>query len=190
MRRLFLAAIALALCTGVAFLLRSSAHQDSFPNFDTKSEKSAVQNDAAFRDGFYQGGLAAGRGNPVHIASGRWVSEAGQAGFTLGYQQAYIESFRARHQPATATNGAFRDGLYLGALAAKRGEEPRIAEGRWSSQPDRASFTYCGSSSRRQPHTLMTGKRVVGHVAQLRTARQEYGPQTGPLHRGQARIAV
>jgi len=74
MRRLFLAAIALALCTGVAFLLRSSAHQDSFPNFDTKSENSAVQNDAAFRDGFYQGGLAAKRGNPVHIASGRWVT--------------------------------------------------------------------------------------------------------------------
>ena len=141
MRRLFLAAIALALCTGVAFLLRSSAHQDSFPNFDTKSENSAVQNDAAFRDGFYQGGLAAGRGNPVHIARGRWVTEADQAGFTLGYQQAYIESFRAKHQAATATNGAFRDGLYLGTLAAKRGEEPRIAEGRWSSQPDRASFT-------------------------------------------------
>ena len=141
MRRLFLAAIALALCTGVGFLLRSTVHQDSFPNLDTKSENSAVQNGAAFRDGFYQGGLAAKRGNPVRIASGRWVTEADQAGFTFGYQQAYIECLRASHQAATATDGAFRDGLYLGGLAAQRGEEPRIAEGRWSSQSDRASFT-------------------------------------------------
>lgn len=39
------------------------------------------------------------------------------------------------------TGAAFRDGLYLGALAAKRGEESHIAEGRWSSQADRISFT-------------------------------------------------
>ena len=148
MRRLFLAAIALALCTGVAFLLRSSAHQDSFPNFDTKSENSAVQNDAAFRDGFYQGGLAAKRGNPVHIASGRWVTEADQAGFTLGYQQAYIESFRANHQAATAT--------YHGRALVKPAR-PRFVHG-WVSA--RIRPTYCGSSSRRQPHPLLTGKRL------------------------------
>jgi hypothetical protein len=141
MRRLFLATIVLALCAGVAFLLRSPAHQDSFPKLDTKLDNSAVQNGAAFRDGFYQGGLAAKRGNPIHIASGRWVTEADQAGFTFGYLQAYIECFKANHQATMATNAAFRDGLYLGGLAAQRGEEPRIAEGRWSSQPDRASFT-------------------------------------------------
>ncbi len=39
------------------------------------------------------------------------------------------------------TRAAFRDGLYLGGLAARRGEEPHISEGRWSNQADRTSFT-------------------------------------------------
>jgi hypothetical protein len=44
------------------------------------------------------------------------------------------------NNPAQA-RAAFRDGLYLGGLAAKRGEEPHISEGRWSNQEDRALFT-------------------------------------------------
>jgi hypothetical protein len=136
MRRLFLSAMVLTLCAGVAFLLRSAAHQDSFPNL----HNNAVQAGAAFRDGLYQGGLAGKRGTAIHIASGRWATEADQAGFTAGYQRAYIESFNADRQAALATDAAFRDGLYLGGLAAKRGEEPRISEGRWSNQADRASF--------------------------------------------------
>ena len=39
------------------------------------------------------------------------------------------------------TRAAFRDGLYLGRLAAQRGEEPHISEGRWSNQADRVLFT-------------------------------------------------
>ena len=39
------------------------------------------------------------------------------------------------------TGAAFRDGLYLDGLAAKRGEEPHISEGRWSNPADRMSFT-------------------------------------------------
>jgi len=39
-----------------------------------------------------------------------------------------------------ATNGAFRDGLHLGKLAAKNGEEPRVAVGRWVKDEDRAAF--------------------------------------------------
>jgi hypothetical protein len=39
------------------------------------------------------------------------------------------------------TRAAFRDGLYLGALAAQRGEEPHVSEGRWSNQADRTLFT-------------------------------------------------
>jgi hypothetical protein len=39
------------------------------------------------------------------------------------------------------TGAAFRDGLYLGGLAARRGEESHISEGRWSNQADRSSFT-------------------------------------------------
>jgi hypothetical protein len=40
-----------------------------------------------------------------------------------------------------ATNGAFRDGLYLGKLAAQGGAEPHVAIGRWTTAEDRASFT-------------------------------------------------
>ena len=40
-----------------------------------------------------------------------------------------------------ATDAAFRDGRYLGKLAAERGESPHIAVGRWATAADRASFT-------------------------------------------------
>ncbi len=39
------------------------------------------------------------------------------------------------------TSGPFRDGLYLGELAAARGSAPHIAFGRWAADKDRASFT-------------------------------------------------
>jgi hypothetical protein len=39
-----------------------------------------------------------------------------------------------------ATNGAFRDGAYLGKLAADRGEQPHIAFGRWRDILDRKAF--------------------------------------------------
>jgi len=39
-----------------------------------------------------------------------------------------------------AADGAFRDGLYLGQLAAEHGRSVRPAIGRWSSQQDRAMF--------------------------------------------------
>jgi hypothetical protein len=38
------------------------------------------------------------------------------------------------------TTGAFRDGLYLGKLAAKNGDEPRITTARWSRDEDREAF--------------------------------------------------
>jgi hypothetical protein len=41
---------------------------------------------------------------------------------------------------AQITDGAFRDGLYLGSLAAERGAEPHAAIGRWATQEDRSSF--------------------------------------------------
>jgi hypothetical protein len=39
-----------------------------------------------------------------------------------------------------ATDGAFRDGLYLGKLAAELGQAPRPATGRWSTDRDRSLF--------------------------------------------------
>ena len=38
-------------------------------------------------------------------------------------------------------DGAFRDGLYLGKLAAQSGQPLRPAIGRWSTERDRATFT-------------------------------------------------
>ena len=39
-----------------------------------------------------------------------------------------------------ANDGAFRDGLYLGKLAARSGQQSRLAIGRWSTQQDRSQF--------------------------------------------------
>jgi hypothetical protein len=41
---------------------------------------------------------------------------------------------------AQTTDGAFRDGLYLGRLAAEHGSKPHVASGRWSTLEDRVSF--------------------------------------------------
>jgi hypothetical protein len=38
-------------------------------------------------------------------------------------------------------DGAFRDGLYLGKLAAASGQPMSLAVGRWSTDQDRAMFT-------------------------------------------------
>lgn len=40
-----------------------------------------------------------------------------------------------------AADGAFRDGLYLGKLAAENGLPLRPAIGRWSTEQDRSMFT-------------------------------------------------
>jgi hypothetical protein len=39
------------------------------------------------------------------------------------------------------TDGAYRDGLFLGKFAADRGDAPHFAVGRWSTVAERASFT-------------------------------------------------
>lgn len=39
-----------------------------------------------------------------------------------------------------ATDGAYRDGLYMGRLAAQHGQAQSPQTGRWSSQHDRTSF--------------------------------------------------
>ena len=42
---------------------------------------------------------------------------------------------------AQINDGAFRDGLDLGRLAAERGAEPHVASGRWATPQDRSSFS-------------------------------------------------
>jgi len=57
-----------------------------------------------------------------------------------------LYSDRHDHRPAAndvaqITDGAFRDGWYLGRLAAESGSEPHVAVGRWAAAEDRSSFT-------------------------------------------------
>jgi hypothetical protein len=47
---------------------------------------------------------------------------------------------RQRLDAQTATDGAFRDGLYLGRRAAESQQPLRPPVGRWSSDRDRSSF--------------------------------------------------
>jgi hypothetical protein len=59
---------------------------------------------------------------------------------------AMLES-RPSHEPNPSAearlegDGAFRDGLYLGKLAAESGEPQHPAIARWSTEQDRATFT-------------------------------------------------
>lgn len=93
MRRLFLFAIVLTLCAGVAFVLRSAARQDSFPNL---YDNDPVQMRAAFRDGLYLGGLAAKRGEEPRVSEGRWSDQTDRKLFIAGYQRGYDEAIAVR----------------------------------------------------------------------------------------------
>ena len=48
---------------------------------------------------------------------------------------------RANNNVSEITDGPFRDGLYLGRLAAHRGAHSHIAIARWATAAERASFT-------------------------------------------------
>jgi hypothetical protein len=63
----------------------------------------------------------------------------------LGTTAMVANSQRSTHTNSTAearlaADGAFRDGLYLGKLAAEGGHSLRPAIGRWSTKQDRATF--------------------------------------------------
>ena len=51
-----------------------------------------------------------------------------------GIVQAIDRDLRVTH------SAAFRDGLYLGRLAAERGDQMHVAVGRWAAEADRALF--------------------------------------------------
>jgi len=62
----------------------------------------------------------------------------GAASMVLADQQSQFS--RSNRDAAQITDGAFRDGLYLGKLAAKAGTERHAAIGRWATAEDRSSF--------------------------------------------------
>jgi hypothetical protein len=64
----------------------------------------------------------------------------------LGTTAMLANSQRTTHSNAIGdarldADGAYRDGLYLGQLAAASGQPLRPAVGRWSTEQDRSSFT-------------------------------------------------
>ncbi len=138
MKRLTLFAMVLALGVGAAAILRNSIRQAACLSVNGDASTST---DGAYRDGLCQGELAAQHGSAVHVTSGRWGADQDRTSFGAGYEQGYHKFFNATTNTAPATNAAFRDGLFLGRLAVKHGEESRIAVGRWATGQDRLFFT-------------------------------------------------
>jgi hypothetical protein len=119
-------------------MLRISIRQEACLSVNGDASKST---DGAYRDGLYHGELAAQRGSAVHVTSGRWAADQDRTSFAAGYEQGYNKFFNANLNTAQATNAAFRDGLFLGGLAARHGDESQIAVGRWATSQDPLSFT-------------------------------------------------
>jgi hypothetical protein len=57
----------------------------------------------------------------------------------------------------SATNAAYRDGLYVGKLAAEQGRDSHIASGRWSQENDRAAF----AAGYEQAYKMQLANRMV-----------------------------
>jgi hypothetical protein len=65
---------------------------------------------------------------------------------------------------AQMTDGAFRDGFYLGRLAAEHGAETHVAIGRWATPKDRTSFTV----GYQQGYGQFLAKRAVPTIHERR----------------------
>jgi hypothetical protein len=53
----------------------------------------------------------------------------------------HSKQFANSSASAQRTDGAFRDGMYLGRLAAESGGEHHVSVGRWATAQDRSSFS-------------------------------------------------
>jgi hypothetical protein len=94
---------------------------------------------------------------------------------------------------ARATSAPYRDGLYLGKLAAAHGGESQISIGRWTTEADRASFKagfQAGLRRRLGASRLLQGKRELtpilggaGHLAprQLQWKESRLQPEVNAL---------
>jgi uncharacterized protein with FMN-binding domain len=119
----------------------------------TKTDVARIRNgqvtNAAYRDGAYLGRLAAEHGDAAHISIARWSTASDRELFSAGYENAYAERTAKNDLagpadsagvPNSATNAAFRDGLYVGKWDASQGNVAHLAVGRWSRTEDRAAF--------------------------------------------------
>src|SRR5258706_3211972 len=118
MRKYFLGVLAIALCLGGAAWVHRANRQDALLH---ENQEALGATDGAFRDGLYQGQLAIARGSEAHVAVGRWAAPQDRTSFAAGYRKGYTDSLTAGNDASHATNAAFRDGLFVGTLTAKRG---------------------------------------------------------------------
>ena len=85
MVKLFISALAVAVCLGsTAMLTNSSSTVPSSVSTETK-----MATDGAFRDGLYLGKLAAERGQVLRPAIGRWSADRDRSMFAAGYRRGY-----------------------------------------------------------------------------------------------------
>jgi hypothetical protein len=92
MKKLSLCAAALSLCVGTAAMLPSGRFNTSSSTGESSLGEDILSNQhrsGAFRDGLYLGRLAAERGQPHHVARGRWATADNRALFAAGYEQGY-----------------------------------------------------------------------------------------------------
>jgi hypothetical protein len=108
---------------------------------DQTTDSRSDAGNAAFRDGRYQGLLAAQQGKTPHVAAGRWNTDQDQASFARGYHSGYSETLSTGGKDEPMITAAYRDGLFLGSLAAQRRDLPHLSVGRWGTDHDRALFT-------------------------------------------------
>src|SRR6266705_6331295 len=78
-------ALAIAVCLGTTAMLANSGRAAR----DRQSVNAETASDGAFRDGLYQGRLAAERGRPQRPLVGRWSKERDRASFAAGFQRGY-----------------------------------------------------------------------------------------------------
>jgi uncharacterized protein with FMN-binding domain len=88
-----------ALVVAIAFVLCASAmavRSNTLNSEPTAAETNVAQaTNAAYRDGVYEGSLAAKRNGLFHVAVGRWATEEDRASFSEGYRQAFGETANA-----------------------------------------------------------------------------------------------
>jgi hypothetical protein len=151
MKTLSAIVIGLAIIAGVAGIFQGTTYTDSQRN---------QNGNAAYRDGTYMGRLTANNGAAPRIGSGRWSAYEDRSSFAAGYEQGYIETMAISRDAAHATSAAFRDGLFLGSLAVKRGEPAHLSTGRWANEHDRALFTE-GYQQAYPTSDVQTAKNLV-----------------------------
>jgi hypothetical protein len=88
MEKLFVYALAMAMCLGTSAVLANSG-MGARKNQTPYAQAAA---DGAFRDGLFLGKLSAQSGRPLHPPTGRWATDKDRASFVAGYRLGYQDS--------------------------------------------------------------------------------------------------